>query len=115
MCFANSDNVTSRTLSTQVSVAGGQYSNTPGRCTQACRDRSFQLAGLENGDQCCTCFKFVFQMSFSLLTKLQVCDNSIAKTSQQIEYNNCFRACPPADAQNQACGGTDAIIIYKKD
>jgi len=51
-------------------------------------------------------------MSFSLLTKLQVCGNIIANTAQKIDDSNCLTACLRPDEQNQACGETDAILLY---
>ena len=55
MCVVqNSDNVDARTLTTEVSVTGGQYELTVEKCIQQCMNDGFRGAGVELGQQCCT-------------------------------------------------------------
>ena len=52
----NSDSVDSRTLTTEVSVLGGQYNLTVENCVDQCINYGFTGAGMELGQQCCTRF-----------------------------------------------------------
>jgi hypothetical protein len=52
--FKNSDNVDSRTLTTEVTVTGGQYALTVEKCVDQCISDGFTAAGVELAQQCCT-------------------------------------------------------------
>jgi hypothetical protein len=63
--FANSDSNDPSFLALKTTVNGGQYNNSVESCVEACGAAGYNLAGVEFGLECCTCFHFVTLMDFS--------------------------------------------------
>jgi len=88
-----SDNVDARTLTTEVSVEGGQYGLTVEKCVDQCINYGFIGAGLELGQQCW-------------------CGNS-TNGGHEIDDSSCMMACSGDSTQN--CGGPNALVFYYLD
>ncbi|KAF8257074.1 WSC domain-containing protein [Lactarius quietus] len=88
-CF--SDSSSKRTLSTEVTVNGGQFNTTVSNCIDSCNSGGFTAAGLEFASQC-------------------FCGHSIDNNATNINQNNCTLACPGDNTEG--CGGANAILIY---
>ena len=109
----NSDSVNARTLTTEVSVEGGQYDLTVEKCVDQCINYGFTRAGVELGQQCCTQFLLLISMIVPLTNLgLQGCGNS-TNGGQEIEPSNCMMAC--SGDSTEICGGPNALTYYLLD
>ncbi|KAI9445677.1 hypothetical protein BJY52DRAFT_423025 [Lactarius psammicola] len=113
----NSESIHKNTLTTSVSVKGGENHNTVERCTEKCKLEGYGMAGVAAGRECCTYFNLVSLMDFPLLTNLcsllQDCGSSIENGGETIPSENCMSAC--SGDSSQACGGTNSILVYYTD
>ncbi|KAI9436641.1 WSC domain-containing protein [Lactarius indigo] len=89
-CFNDSNDA--RVLTVQKPV--GQHNNSVERCTDACKEGGYSLAGVEFAQQCW-------------------CDNNINNGGTQIDTKNCMLAC--SGNSSEICGGANSLVMYVAD